>query len=422
MIILIIILILELYLLHKILKYFLLSPIYLYVIFSLISIIFTVWYFYFFEDKFSLFGLDNVSESSFLQTIKWYIIALMSFLGGVITYYDFSLKKTKKAFNKSFAHSLFFSYKIPSLVKKIAVIIFFIILILYLITYGKGIFIREEYLPKTNRALTIIIKILSFIEVVILGVVYRENKLLSSLYFFLLILISIGTGSRSVFLFFLVYISLVFISNGNTILNKIRFSIHLILSFVFLAYLIELRQLELHGVIPYLKSLAYMSSFDFYRSLLFNVYYTFIYGFFVTIKTIKESQLDWNIIFINLNPLPGSMAGWYNYAQDMRINIYVPYTLHGRVFRTGMGFTIVYFFITGLIFTYFEKKIRNLLSSKNKMLAFVLVIILTLHIVYAFEYNMRSAIRYFYYAFFIVGVVYLFKQIVANLPKREREV
>ena len=103
------------------------------------------------------------------------------------------------------------------------------------------------------------------------------------------------------------------------------------------------------------------------------------------------------------------MAGWYDYADKMRINRYIPYSLHGRVFKTGLIFTIFYFFITGLIFSYFEKKIRNLLNNRNRIFAFVLVIILVLHIVYAFEYNMRSAIRYFYYAFFLILIAYLFR-------------
>ncbi len=417
MIILIIILFFEIYLLNKIVKYFLLSPVYLYLIFSLLCIVLTVWYFYFYENKFSLFNLDNVSETMFLETIKWYIIALIFFLIGVIIYYDLSIKKVKKTFNKSFTNSLFIKYTIPDKTIYVAGIIFFVILILYYITYGKGILIRDDYIPDRSKGLTIIIKILSFIEIILLGLTYHKKKVLSTFYFIFLIVISIGTGSRSVFLFFILYISLVFVSNGNTILNKIRFSIHLVISFIFLAYIMELRKLEMHGVIPYFQSIGSSQS-DFYRSFLFNIYYSFIYGVFVTIKTIQKSQLDWHIILININPLPGRMVGWYDYAQEMRINKFAPYSLHGRVFKTGLIFTMIYFFITGLIFSYFENKIRNLLNDNNRILAFILIIILALHIVYAFEYNMRSAVRYFYYAFFIIGIVYLFKQVVSNLPKR----
>jgi len=419
MIVLILLLIFELYLLNRILKYFVLSPIYLYVIFSLVSLILSVGYYYYFENKFSLFNLDNVSEDAFLSAIKMYIIALISFLAGVIVYYDLLIKEQKKQYNKSYTNSLFFKYKVPNKTTIVAKSLFFLIILLFFITYGKEIFLRSEYLPETNRGLTIIIKILSFIEVIILGIIHRKHKLLSNTYFILLIIISLGTGSRSVFLFFLIYISLLFISQGNTLLNKVKFSFNIFLAFVFLAYIMQLRGLDSHGIIPYLESIA-SSKGEFIRSFLFNIYYSLIYGVFVTIKTIETSQLDWNIIFISINPLPGSIAGWYDYAEDMRINSYAPYSLHGRVFRTGTIFTIVYFFTTGFIFSYMEKKVRSLLNKDKRLLAFTIVLILILYIVYGFEYNMRAATRYIYYAFFIIFLAEGIKYLTFYLPKKKK--
>jgi hypothetical protein len=419
-IILLLFLILEIYLLNRVLKYFLLSPVYLYIIFSFLCIVLSVLYYYYFDDKFSLFELDNVSKTNFLAIIKMYIIALISFILGVILYYDQSTKKTKKLFNNAFTDKLFFNYNVSNKITYLAIVIFLIIVFLFLITYGKGIFFREEYIPDRSNGLTTIIKILSFIESLILGFLYKKNKIISLSLFVFFILITLGTGSRTVFLFFVLYTFLIFISNGNTFLNKVRFSIQIFFSLFLLAYIMQLRQLPEHGVIPYLKSIG-SSSQDFYRSFFFNIYYSFIYGVFVTIRTVEKAQLDWNMILVNINPLPGFLAGWYDYSNDMRINIYAPYSLHGRVFRTGTIFTIIYFVFSGLIFSYFEKKIRKLLTEGKRIYAFFLTIILVLHIVYAFEYNMRSAIRYFYYAFFIVFMVYIFKQLKKNLPKKNEQ-
>ena len=419
-IILLLFLILEIYLLNRVLKYFLLSPVYLYIIFSFLCIVLSVLYYYYFDDKFSLFELDNVSKTNFLGIIKMYIIALISFILGVILYYDQSTKKTKKLFNNAFTDKLFFNYSVSNKITYLAIVIFLIIVFLFLITYVKGIFFREEYIPDRSNGLTTIIKILSFIESLILGFLYKKNKIISLSLFVFFILITLGTGSRTVFLFFVLYTFLIFISNGNTFLNKVRFSIQIFFSLFLLAYIMQLRQLPEHGVIPYLKSIG-SSSQDFYRSFFFNIYYSFIYGVFVTIRTVEKAQLDWNMILVNLNPLPGFLAGWYDYSNDMRINIYAPYSLHGRVFRTGTIFTIIYFIFSGLIFSYFEKKIRKLLTEGKRIYAFFLTIILVLHIVYAFEYNMRSAIRYFYYAFFIVFMVYIFKQLKKNLPKKNEQ-
>lgn len=412
------ILLFEIYILNRVLKYFLLSPVYIYIVFSSLCIILSVLYYYFFEDKFSLFELDNVTNIKFLETIKMYIIALISFILGVIIYYDQSRKKTKKLFNNTFTDKLFFEYTVSKKLTYLAIVLFIFIVFLFLLVYGKGIFIREDYIPERSKALTTIIKISSFVESLVLGFLYKKNKIISVSLFSMFLLITLGTGSRTVFLFFILYTFLVFISKGNTVINKLRFSIQVLFSLFLLAYIMKLRQLPEHGIVPYIKSIG-SSSEEFYRSFFFNIYYSFIYGVFVTIKTIKLAQLDWGIIFINVNPLPGAIAGWYDYANDMRINIYAPYSLHGRVFRTGITFTVGYFFLTGLIFSFFEKKIRSLLNNNKRIYSFILTIILILHIVYAFEYNMRSAIRYFYYAFFIVFMVYLWKQIIKNLPKTD---
>ena len=413
---LIFILIFEFYLLNRVLKYFLLSPVYIYIIFSVLCIVLSVWYFYFFENKFSLFDLDIVSSKKFFDIIKLYIIALISFILGTIVYYDQSIKKTKKLFNNSYTDKLFFNYTVSKKITYLAIIIFIIIFSLFFIVYGKGIFIRNDYIPDRSKALTTVIKILSFIETLILGFIYKKDKIISISFFLFFMLISLGTGSRTVFLFFILYTFLIFISNGNTFINKIRFSLHVLFSLFLLTFVMQLRGLPEHGVIPYLGSIFSLSK-DFYRSFFFNIYYSFIYGVFVTIKTVAKANLDWGIIFININPMPGVVAGWYNYANDMRINYYAPYSLHGRVFRTGTVFTILYFFLIGLIFSFFEKKIRNLLNNSKRIYAFILTIILILHIIYAFEYNMRSAIRYLYYAFFIIFMEYIYKQIIKNLPK-----
>ncbi len=404
MLVLILILGLELYLLSRILKYFLLSPIYLYVIFSLLSIISTVLYFHFYDDKFSLYNLDEVTAKSFFFILKKYIMALCSFILGVIIYYDLSLKKTRKLFNRSFTDSLFVAFQPPLKLMYFARGLFIIILLLFAVTYGTEIFLRQEYLPETNRGLTVLIKIFSFIEVIILALLNRKYKIETNTYFFTLILISLGTGSRSVFLYFLVYFCILFVSRGNTITNKVKFSFNVFLSFVFLAYLMQLRMLDSHGVLPYIKSIA-SSGADFVENFYFNIYYSLIFGVYVTIGTFKDAIADWNIIFVSLNPLPGSIAGWYNYADDMRLNIYAPYSLHGRIFKMGNLFSFIYFFLTGIIFSFMEMKVRSFLNRKKRIFAFIIVLLLILHIVYGFEYNLRSAFRYIYYAFFLIALI-----------------
>ncbi|WP_216066427.1 hypothetical protein [Pseudotamlana agarivorans] len=194
---------------------------------------------------------------------------------------------------------------------------------------------------------------------------------------------------------------------------------NLFLTFLFLGVLMGFRGLEKHGIIPYVASL--FSEQAGVRDSFFNFYYSFIFGVFATIGTLKKAVPDWEVIFISLNPLPGSMVGWYDISEKMRLNIYAPFTLHGRVFVMGYFFTFMYFFITGLIFSFFDKCIRKSLKDKKRGLPFVLTILAVLHIIYAFEYNMRSSVRYIYYALFILFVTFIGKQCFKLLLKKSND-
>ncbi|WP_299678496.1 O-antigen polymerase [uncultured Tenacibaculum sp.] len=407
------------FLLNRGLKYYLLSPVYIYILFSVLSLGLSTLYFYYYEPKISLFNLDKVSEGSFFSVIKMYLHALVAFLIGAVIYYDLSGKKNKLLFNKNFTEYLFIKYKSSSSLKLeiIAPIMVFSIIGMYFLLYGNGIFKREYYINEASRGLKIIIQLLSFITVIILGLLNKKSKTLSFSLFFLLITISIGTGSRSTFLYYIVYVVLLFLLGGNTLFNKSRLYVNLIFGFIFLSFLTGLRMLKSHGLIPYLSSITDEFNGE-TQNIAFNIYYSFIFGVYVTIGTLKKAVFDFGIILTNLSPLPGRFTDWYKYADQMRLNVYAPFSLHGRVFKTGLLFTYVYFFLNGVIYMYFEKKIRIFLKERKIFLAILLLIFLCLYIVFSFEYNMRSAIRMIYYAGFILLIRYIYLQIIKNLPTK----
>lgn len=407
------------FLLNRGLKYYLLSPVYIYILFSVLSLGLSTLYFYYYEPKISLFNLDKVSEGSFFSVIKMYLHALVAFLIGAVIYYDLSGKKNKLLFNKNFTEYLFIKYKSSSSLKLeiIAPIMVFSIIGMYFLLYGNGIFIRDYYINEASRGLKIIIQLLSFITVIILGLLNEKSKLLSFSLFFLLITISIGTGSRNTFLYYIVYIVLLFLLGGNTFFNKSRLYVNLIFGFIFLSFLTGLRMLKSHGLIPYLSSITDEFNGE-TQNIAFNIYYSFIFGVYVTIGTLKKAVFDFGIVLTNLNPLPGRFTDWYKYADQMRLNIFAPFSLHGRVFKTGMIFTYIYFFFNGVIYMYFEKKIRYFLKDRKILLAILILIFLCLYIVFSFEYNMRSAVRMIYYAYFILLIRYLYLQVIKNLPTK----
>ena len=408
MIILIILLLFELYLILKIVRFFILSPVYLYIMFSVSSIITSIWYFEFYHPKFNLYNFDVIKSDYFFNVIKQYLAALASFNLGIIIYYIFSKRKTKLLFNRSFSDSLFINIKTKKNLIKKAGILLLIILFLYFYVYGKSIIIRNIYLPDVSRGGIIVIKILSFIEAVILGFAYKDNKTKSRLYLFILLLISMGTGSRTVFLTILVYVIIIFITHGNSLKNKIRLVINLIIAFIFLAYLIQFRSLHSHGVYPYLMSLGEVKNTI--RGIMFNLYYSLVFGVYVTAKTLQEAPQNWHLIYISLHPLPGRTVGWYKHINEFKLNPFAPYSLHGTIFKMGKIFSFLYFFMTGIIFAYMEKKVRQYLSKNQRTIAFLITLLLLLHIVYGFEYPLRSAFRYIYYSYFVLIIAYLFNK------------
>jgi hypothetical protein len=406
-------------LVSKTYKYFILSPIHIYLVFNYLIIVLTVLYYYFYDDKFSFYNVDKAINADFLNALKYYIVANIFFLIGSLFYYDLTKKESKILFNAKLDYTLFNKYVLPSRLLNISIMLVFIILICYVLTYGKGVFLRTEYIPEfDNKFLISIAKILSFPAVILLGLFYNTNKFKSGFNFFIIMLLTMSTGSRVTFLLLLIYLLVVFQSSGNTKKNKIRFFIQLVFSFMFMSYVLSLRKLPEHGLIPYLASIFEADNSGARNSIAFNTYYTFIFGFFVTIRTINEAAQDWHVILISLNPLPGSMVGWYNYAPDLRLNVYAPYTLHGQVFNMGMTFTCFFFLSLGLIFSYFEKIIRGLLVKNKRGISLVFVLLLSLFLFYSYEYHLRSAFRYIYYAYFVLVVYKTSNYVIKTLKKQ----
>ncbi|MBT8273153.1 MAG: O-antigen polysaccharide polymerase Wzy, partial [Bacteroidia bacterium] len=349
----------------RIYKYLILSPIYIYLIFNYLILILTVLYFYFYDDKFSFYNLDRVSNESFLYVLKFYMLANICFLVGCIIFYDLSKRKNKRVFNSKLDYTLFRKYILPKHLLSTASALVMIITFCYVLTYGKGIFIRGRYIPDFDyKVLISIAKILSFLVSIFLGLLYSKSRFKSVLYFIIVLLLTMSTGSRVTFLLLLIYLLVVFQTSGNTLKNKIRFFIQLIFAFIFMSFVLSLRTLDDHGLIPYFASI-FDSESGIRNSIGFNTYYTFIFGFFATIGTINEAAQDWYIIYISLNPLPGGMIGWYKYAPDLRLNPFAPFTLHGQVFNMGITFTSLFFLILGLILAHFERIIRNYLVANQ---------------------------------------------------------
>jgi hypothetical protein len=186
-----------------------------------------------------------------------------------------------------------------------------------------------------------------------------------------------------------------------------------------MSFVMGLRNLPEHGLIPYLTSI-FKSNSELRYSIAFNTYYTFVFGVFATIRTINEATQDWNVILVSLNPLPGTLAGWYDYAPLLRLNKFAPYTLHGQIFNMGLTFTCLFFSFIGLIFSFFEKIIRKFLIENQRGISLIIVLLLSLFLFYSFEYYLRSAFRYIYYAYFILILYLVLRQLFKTIKAKAK--
>lgn len=400
---------------QKIIKYLIYSPFYLYINFNLLTLILTILYYWLYEPKLNMFRLESrATHEEFLSLIRFHLIHLNAFVFGGLLIHKFTTKALRRKYLlKKLPVSVNIKFGDPKKIQRVGVFLTLSVVIIYFLVSGKAIFIREEYLPKSDsKALTLLAKLASLVAVFVLGISQKHNKLLANTLFFIVLIFNLNTGSRFNFILVILYVVLWYNYSKKNFINNTLFKVYIVLSLFFLAYVIQLRHVETHGLIPYLGFI--FNSFDkIYENFIFNIYYMLIFGNYVTIDTIDRGLATWNTIFVSLNPLPGSMVGWYEYAPMLRINRYCPYSSHGEVFTMGILFTIIYYKMLGFMIMYLDIYFRRLMINKKYLIPIIILLFVGLHLVYGFEYNLRSSVRYIYYIFFIL----LMSKIVSLLLK-----
>ena len=169
----------------------------------------------------------------------------------------------------------------------------------------------------------------------------------------------------------------------------------------FFGYNIALRlESNTHGLVPYLNIILSKPDVIFHNTL-FNIYYTFIFGFVATSETIKLYQENISNLLTCINPLPGSLTNWYLFSQKLRINIYAPFTAIGEMAKFPV-FSFFYYIFLGYYFSFCDFYIKTAIIAKRYFAPAIIIILLCLFILFSFEYNLRSSISFIYYFAFIL--------------------
>lgn len=388
-------------------KVVLYSTVDIFVLFFSLVVFFTVIYHYYVPEnlKFNFYNFDDIHFLRFERTIVVFLKMLYFFYFGSLIFKILNpnltgLKVSSDAFKIKKSINL-------KLLSKALIILLVLSLFLVFIDYGFEIFKRSKYIPEKSSSFKTVYQILFIFISFFSGLLYKKNFKLSIFSLVTTLLIGLSLGSR--------FASLYLIFFGITLViqqtSKVKRNLFLLwfIPFVlfFFGFNISLRtESNTHGLIPYFSTL-YNKPYIIYEYTLQNIYYSFVFGFYATADTIKEySFYSIDKLIVCLNPLPGKLTSWYSFANKLRSNIYAPFTAIGELAKFKYFFFVYYCFL-GYYFSLVDFHIKKSLNKRNYMLPVFQILILSMFIIFSFEYNLRSSNRYIYYSI-IVLIIYLY--------------
>lgn len=392
------------------------STVNLFLFFYIAVLIFTSIYHFFIKksDRINLFRLESLYGKYFNEGLQIILLMLLYFMIGCLFYLIFS-KKARIVNNTKINLFDFSTENINySFLVNIAILISIISFICTSLYFGglNQLFYRSDYLLNERHIFKTIYSILLVFSSAIAGICIRKKFISSTITFFCAMLIGFGTGSRLMIIYFICFITAFILLTKN---KKKRFFLFLLFIpsfFIFSGIVVALRKIGdgYHGIIPYFGGI-FKHSDIIIENIFFNFYYTFIFGFYAIIGTLKKYTFaDYETLWISLNPMFGNFTGWYDITYKMRLNFYAPFSGIGELARYPV-FSSFYFFFCGIYLSYLDKKIRTYLIKKSYAYPIIIYLLIVFFIIQFYEYNLRAAHRYLIYTLIITFIFYLIEKI-----------
>lgn len=210
-----------------------------------------------------------------------------------------------------------------------------------------------------------------------------------------------GAGSRRMAMIPILVMVGVFLAR-RTKMTGLLLAASAALSLYLIRLPLYLRALPEHGIIPYIQH--FPGFFDYgvgWDSIGRNVLISFgIIG----ATAYQQPSISNEIFWASINPATGAAAGWYEYADRMRINIYTPYAGVGELGNHGMAYVVIYFFVAGIILALGDRAVMRFMERGHGVLSLALVGLAGLFYLYSIQYNLRSSTRMLFYGI-VAGVV-----------------
>ncbi len=175
--------------------------------------------------------------------------------------------------------------------------------------------------------------------------------------------------------------------------------------FIYYAILIPLylRAQSQHGLFPYLNSLAKLKRDSVSSQEVFqNASVAFDLNGLAAFSLPKFPIRD---LGIEISPLLGKQAGWYEISSYHRFNPSTPAAAIGETMNYGIFYLIVSFFCVGATFGYLNQKCETFPGSLKTVAISFTYASSSYFSILCLQYNLRSAIRIVYYC---VALVFIF--------------
>ena len=349
---------------------------------------------------------DSLPYENFISSSYSFFTAILAFSAGCTFYLLVTNSKTKEKvliFKRVSPFTNIFIILIPA---------FFLIS-----AYGfSSILSRIEYIPEeTIRSFKFLGRLSAILMLLFLHRL-TSSKLTIFFVYLLYFFIFFGYASRT-----LALLPLCYLVSFNLFRNDkggiIKYILLPILSIAFASIALQLRSLDMHGIIPYfLEILNSGVQLD-----LFFLALNYLTSFSYSLTAYLSSNINYSYEYflVSIHPALGSMVGWDELSTSLRVNKFVPYNGLSELSAMGLGVTFSYFFISGLLLKFMEVRMSQI-GLLGYAFAFCICALFSMEIM---QYNLRSATRTLYYGMFLFIAFFIYKEyFLILLPKKRKNV
>jgi hypothetical protein len=194
-----------------------------------------------------------------------------------------------------------------------------------------------------------------------------------------------------------------FFQQRKKISYLIGFPVSVYSSLILMNFVLTVRGELQQGLASYIHAL---NSANFVNIEFLSIFQNFIASFQITgITAFLLDKYPMKDLFIEIDPLPGNLAGWYQILFRHSINSYTPTSSVGDLANYGM----IVFIPSIIIFSFFGMRLSSILvqalTRRDTVLVGLIISGVFITVFNSLQYSLRSSVRLFYYSSFLYFII-----------------